>query len=434
MICFPFQSFSHGKKIRLWSGKVRLDSWLKTRVFPLHVTDKRVAEQKLTALVKRLEQEEAGIIAPKLLRDAAQTPIAGHLAAFLADLTANGRSRNTLGKYRNCIPKLCERCGWVMVRDINVQSFSEWSRKSGLSPKTRNCLLGAMGSLLRWMERRQLILANPLKQVEKVPNRSPGSYRRALSPTEAQKLLNVAPPHRAAVYLAALYTGLRRAELNGLKWEHFDLDAVPPTLRVPSSISKNRKESVHGLRPELVASLKASKTAHAKPSDWVFRGTVPRVPTFKKDLEKAGIPFEDEHGRRVDLHSLRTTFGTMLAVNGVSPRASMELMRHSDLKLTMKVYTDTSHLPLQQAMASLPSLNCGNRTTQLTAHAGVISGLSESPAVAPGRTSPLSQAPQPVALRRKKAARVAPGRLSEMEQAKRLELSTSTLARWCSTN
>jgi hypothetical protein len=82
--------------------------------YPLHVTDKRVAEQKLEKLVQELEQEAAGIVSPELMRNAAQTPIATHLKAFLADLQAKGRSKNTLGKYRNSIPKLCKRCGWVI--------------------------------------------------------------------------------------------------------------------------------------------------------------------------------------------------------------------------------------------------------------------------------------------------------------------------------
>ncbi len=434
MICTLFRPHAHGKKSQFWSLRLQLGGWTKIRYFPLKVADKRVAEQRRAELLKRFEQEAAGIIAPKLLRDAAQTPIAEHLTAFLADLKANGRAGNTLSKYRNCIPKLCARCSWVRVCDVTVASFSEWSRQSGLSPKTRNCLLGAMTVLLRWMERRQLILANPLKHVEKVPNRPAGSFRRALSPAEAQRLLEVAPPHRAGVYLAALYTGLRRAELNGLKWEDFDLEANPPTLRVPSSISKNRKASVHCVRPELVASLKAAKPTDAKPSDWVFRGKVPRVPTFKQDLKRAKIAFEDAQGRRVDLHSLRTTFGTMLAVNGVSPRTSMELMRHSDLKLTMKVYTDTSHLPMQAAMDSLPSLTRLKTDAQNDAHAGVFLGHSVSSAVATGRKSEVLQNADAVALSRKKTAGVVTSRFLKMEQAKRLELSTSTLARWCSTN
>jgi integrase len=68
-------------------------------------------------------------------------------------------------------------------------------------------------------------------------------------------------------------------------------------------------------------------------------------------------------GRRVDLHALRKTFGTLLAASGVSPQVAMELMRHSDMKLTMGVYTDAAQLPIAQETARLPSF-------QLPAHNG----------------------------------------------------------------
>ena len=110
MKAYVFQHSRGGVKSRLWSGRIRLDAWLKDRTYPFHVTDKRVAEQKLEKLIQELEREDAGIIAPKLMRDAAQTTIAAHLKAFLADLEAKGRASNTLGKYRNCIPSLCKRC------------------------------------------------------------------------------------------------------------------------------------------------------------------------------------------------------------------------------------------------------------------------------------------------------------------------------------
>jgi integrase len=100
-------------------------------------------------------------------------------------------------------------------------------------------------------------------------------------------------------------------------------------LKVPSSISENRKESVHFPRPELTETLKAFRPAGTKAGDWAFLGQVPRVPTFKRGLAAAGIPFGDERGRRVDLQALRTTFGTLLSASGVSPRVAMELMRHS---------------------------------------------------------------------------------------------------------
>ena len=423
MKAFVFQPSRHGVKSRLWSARIRLDGWLTHRTYPLHVTDKRVAEQKLEKLVQELEREAAGIIAPKLMRDAAQTSIAAHLKAFLADLEAKGRAKNTLSKYRNCIPVLCKRCGWVLVRDVTAQSFTVWRAKSELRPKTLNDLLGAASSLLHWMERQQLILANPLRHVERVHDRAPREYRRALLPQDAQRLLNLAPPHRAMVYLMMLYTGLRSAEMKGLKWEDFDLEANSPCVRVPSSISKNRKSSVHNLRAELVAALLQFKPVNSMPFEWAFRGKVPRVPTFKRDLEAAGIPFEDADGRRVDIHALRKSFGTMVAVSGASLRTGMELMRHSESRLTEKVYTDASHLPLLAAIDALPSLTVPKNDAPPDAPTGVFLGHSVSSAVTSGQTKQVSQVSRFGTLGHKKAPRVVSGRLSKMEQANRLELS-----------
>ena len=88
----------------------------------------------------------------------------------------------------------------------------------------------------------------------------------------------------------------------------------------------------------------------------VFQGAIPRVRTFRKDLVRAGVAFEDEQGRRADFHSLRMTFGTNLTVSGASPRVVMELMRHSDIKLTMKIYTDPAQLRLSEAVLKLSSV------------------------------------------------------------------------------
>jgi integrase len=241
----------------------------------------------------------------------------------------------------------------VIIKDITPQSFTAWRVGSSLRPKTLNDLLDSVSSFLNWMEGQRYITSNPLKHLGGVKDYSPREFRRALSPEDAQKLLNVAPRHRAVVYLAILYTGLRSAEMKGLTWGDFDFDSSQPCVRVPSSISKNRKASVHGLHAELVAALKQLRPADAKQTDWVFRGLVPRVPTFKTDLAAAGIPFEDAQGRRIDIHALRKTFGTMLAVSGASLRTCMELMRHSESRLTEKVYTDASHLPLQSALDAL---------------------------------------------------------------------------------
>ena len=51
MIAFLFQPHNNGGKSRLWSARIRLEEWPKPRYFPLHVTDKRVADQKMRALI-----------------------------------------------------------------------------------------------------------------------------------------------------------------------------------------------------------------------------------------------------------------------------------------------------------------------------------------------------------------------------------------------
>jgi hypothetical protein len=79
--------------------------------------------------------------------------------------------------------------------------------------------------------------------------------------------------------------------------------------------------------------------------------------TFKRDLRRAGIEFIDAKGRRADFHSLRHTLGTNLALAGTAPRVAMEAMRHSDIRLTTKTYTDTGLLPVSDAVAKLPSFS-----------------------------------------------------------------------------
>jgi len=449
MKSYLFRPSRNGEKSRLWSAGVRLDEWPRERRFPLHVTDKRVADQKLRALVTELEREDHGVGIPKPTREASKLSLNKHHEAFVAHCETIKLSPNSLSKYRHSLPKLFDRCRWVTIRDVTAQSFIDWRDASGLSPKTVNDLMCTMRTFLLWMKRKRLIIDDPLLVVRKVVNPEPGSFRRALSADEVQRLLIKSPPHRALVYLALIYTGLRRAELNGLKWDDFDFTVTPTRLRVPSSLSKNRKESTLFLRPELTEAILAVKPPDTCADAWVFRGMIPRVPTFKSDLKSAGIPFEDARGRRVDLHALRKTYGTMLAAAGVSPRVAMELMRHSDMKLTMGVYTDVAQLPIIQESARLPSLQIPQQTPPPPpasllnnaagdaagdASAGVFASRDQS---SPDGESQLNQIHNPLndgTLRHEKAPTVTSRRLSKMERAKRFELSTVTLARWRSTN
>lgn len=387
MICFAFQPKRSGQKGRLWSGRVRLDGWLRTKDFPLGVTDRRVAEQKLAALVKELEREDAGISVPRSQREALQKPLSEHTEAFLSDLVGKGRAVATIKHYRTLLRVLWAGCGWKTLRDIDAHGFALWRSQSGLAPKYLNDILGAAFTLCRWLERGGQIAVNPLRHAEKMKNDGAGRYRRALSAGEVTRLLAVAPASRAWVYLTILYTGLRRHELNKLTWGHIHLDGEQPFIELPADITKNRKADRQPLRAEIVAALRPH-SVDAMPFEWVFRGKVPAPSKLRVDLAAAGIPAMDERGRRVDVHALRGTFCTMLSVAGVTPRVAMELMRHSDLKLTMRHYTDAAQLPLASDVQRLPSFALTKDNSQIDsqrrAQTAVACGVAESSGVASG--------------------------------------------------
>jgi hypothetical protein len=52
----------------------------------------------------------------------------------------------------------------------------------------------------------------------------------------------------------------------------------------------------------------------------------------------------------------------MLALMGISPRTAQQAMRHSQIGLTMNIYTDTRLLDVSGAIESLPSLPLSDST------------------------------------------------------------------------
>jgi len=139
-----------------------------------------------------------------------------------------------------------------------------------------------------------------------------------------------------------------------LRWSDLVFDETGGLLRVRAAVNKNRKKQCLPLHPELARALQAEKPADREADGVVLPNCVPKMKYFLRDLAKAGISFLNERGQRMDYHALRTTFTTRLSLMKVHPRVAMELGRHSDLRLTMKTYTDCGQLPLPEVMESLP--------------------------------------------------------------------------------
>ena len=76
----------------------------------------------------------------------------------------------------------------------------------------------------------------------------------------------------------------------------------------------------------------------------------------KNAEETLFLCFVDAQGRYADFHALRKTFFTNMSKSGVSPKMAQSLARHSDINLTMNVYTDVVLEDQAVAVESLPEL------------------------------------------------------------------------------
>lgn len=151
----------------------------------------------------------------------------------------------------------------------------------------------------------------------------------------------------------ALFAGLRRAEIAGLKWG--DVDLVANVLhvrrirrRVGGELIDAAPKSVAGVRdipiaPELLPILRRCYrlTPSARCIDVAPEALDRRWKRVQADLDLS---------RRYRLHDLRHTYVTRAILSGINPRVVQYLAGHSSLELTLQVY---SHITIEAAQAEI---------------------------------------------------------------------------------
>lgn len=124
-----------------------------------------------------------------------------------------------------------------ITRD-EIAAIGKRKRKES-SGATANRYLALIRSILRmaWIEWEWIERAPKIKLYKEAKRRV-----RWLKPEQARLLLDKLPPHQRDIVLFALLTGLRRANVLGMRWEHVDL--VRHTAWVPGDEAKG-KEDIH---------------------------------------------------------------------------------------------------------------------------------------------------------------------------------------------
>ena len=331
---------------------------------------RRSTKEAATKYAKQLFDEALlerdGLGPSKTERDASKKELILHLNDFLDAKEKEGKASKYVKGLRKHLTTMFQACAWTFPKDIRRADFEEWRGKQTLHPKTVNEYQWSLSSFVNWLLGAGRLTVDPLAHVSKVATKGAESrQRRAFTMDEVERLRRVSGK-RAVVYVTAAFTGLRRGELQKLEWRDIELAAVNPLIRARASTTKNGKEALLPLHPNVVQLLQSVRPATVARGDLVFKGLIPRMPRFYSDLKAAGITPADEQGRVADFHSLRSTFATILTLNGKPQREIMELMRHSDMRLTAKVYTDAGQLPLAQTVASLPGLPGLNSSGQNT--------------------------------------------------------------------
>ncbi len=372
-------------------------------------TDKQASQAMLTAIIRRRERGEAGLVNP--FKKHLDRPIKEHMDEYVASLREEGKTSFFIGEKERILKIIFQTTGMKRLCDLTAERLDKYltdmvksrGRDSGLAvaPSTKIIHRSAAVSFANWLKSKKRLPDNPLENVTK-PNGKKVRNRRSLTRDEIQRVLCAARERplleassntggrnakskanspkqiwkvslsdeavlnykqigreRALLYKLAVMTGLRRGELKALRVVHLRLEAKPvPVLELPGEFTKNGENAKLLIVPNLAEKLQEwIVDTQKQANDLLFKVSAKVNNIFRRDLKAAGIAYQDDRGRYADFHSLRYATNTMLGLAGIPPKLRQLYMRHSDIRLTTNVYDDDTLYEMEPIISALEALN-----------------------------------------------------------------------------
>lgn len=308
------------------------------------------------------------------------------VGAFLARWLDTGASQRvrptTLESYREIIRLHVEpHIGRVKLAKLtpeDVRAMLKALEDTGASPRRRSYARAVLRIALNHAIRDGLVIRNvaALTDAPRVEH----AEVRPLSPEQVRAFLDSIRGDRLeALFVLAVATGLRRSELVGLAWEHVDLERA--SLRVVRGIQRvggklvvlppktERSKRTLSLPRIAVEALRAHRSRQREDrllagprwqeNGLVFPSTIgtPMDGTnvnhrFHTLLKRAGLPPQR-------FHDLRHGAASLLLAQGVSMRAVMEQLGHSQMGTTSDLYSHIMPAALQENADQMDAILSG---------------------------------------------------------------------------
>lgn len=236
----------------------------------------------------------------------------------------------------------------------SVRAFVAASLKSGLSSRSVNLRLSALSSYCNFLIKNNLIKVNPVKRVQRPKE---GKKLPAFFTTTAMDSYFSHEPDsgdffavRDRMMVSILYsTGIRRAELAGLKIRNWDRSRS--LLRVSGKGGKSREVPVtESLAKEMSAYIELFTDYYTdNPENYLFltdTGQPMYLSFVNKVVRRELSGAEGFSGKRTP-HMLRHSLATHLLNNGADLNSIKEVLGHSSLAAT-QIYTHNSFEKLRK--------------------------------------------------------------------------------------
>lgn len=353
----PTRKGENGERIKYKCYRIAYRDDRGVRVTEKAFKDKEASKALLRKRELEVERKKAGLRVEEEKK--LKMPWHEIVAEYIADMDRIDRSKShrkgTIGNLRRIQKGTGWRCLADMKREDLIRFLNE-KKKEGRAPKTLNHYVDKLCAFLNWVKEQGWIERHPFEGFKRTPIGDDRPFRRrAFTKEEFLQITNLGGPHDLLYKVAGL-SGLRYSELKRLERSDVDLsNPEQPVWRLRASATKGKRDEVVPILPECVPVLQeVLRRAEQGARSRLFL-RLPSDRTVQRDIRLAGIPRFDERGRRVNFHSFRYFFCTLLGK--VLPIQIVRiLMRHRDISTTCRVYMDLGLTDVNEAMLKLPKL------------------------------------------------------------------------------